>query len=123
MKTLEEIVKPYKDQLSKIDYKNIDNGNLNPDTFLFQKWAYRVPKDWYGFSLGNVPFVWALIIDDFLKEIEKECPDFEIHQIKLKYGGLRFHLNLNSKDDKIINKINTEIYKLEELLFNYDLIY
>mgnify|MGYP001610351200 FL=1 len=127
MKKLEEIIKPYKDQLLKIGYKSVDNGNLNPDVYLFQKWHHKVEKNWYGFSLGNVPFVWALIIDRFLEELEKGCPDFKIHQIKLKMGGLRFYVSLSNDDSKIPKEeyiiINEEIHNLEDLLFDQALIY
>ena len=125
MKTLEEIIAPYKSKLESIDYKKVDNGNLHPDVYLFMKWAYKIPKGWYGFALGNtVPFTWALIIDDFLDEINKVAPDFEIHQIKLKFGGLRFYISINTlmskeKDDFI----HEQVSKLEDLLQSKDLVY
>lgn len=128
MKSTEEIIKPYKDFLKNLNYKTINNGNLNPDIYLFQKWAHRVPKGWYGFSLGNVPFRWAQIIDDFLVEVEKECPDFEIHQVKLKFGSIRCYLELNIIDKmpdmkQRYDKVQIEIEKLEKILFHKDLIY
>ena len=117
MKHAEEIIKPFEIFLKNLDYKNINNGNLNPDVYLFQKWAHKVPKGWYGFSLGSVPFRWAQILDDFLTEAEKENKDFEIHQIKLKMGGCRIYLgNINEKTQNEINK-------LENCLFSEDLIY
>lgn len=120
MKSLEEIIEPYKDRLGKIDYLKKESDN--PNVYLFQKWAYRVGKNWYGFSLDDAPFIWGLIIDKFLEEVEKECPDFEIHQIKLKFGGLRFYVQLNVNEAKE-NFIQKEIDKLEDLLFTESLIY
>ncbi len=118
MKSTAEIIEPYKKRLESIDYKNPDNGHLHPDVYLFQRFAYRIPRNWYGFSCGNtVPFVWALIISDFLDEVEKEYSDFEIHQIKLKMGSIHIHLG------KIDNSVQKEIYKLEAVLTNKDLIY
>ena len=117
MKSTEEIIKPFENFLNKLNYKDINNGSLDPDIYLFQKWAHRVPKGWYGFALGNVPFRWAQILDDFLTEVEKENKDFEIHQIKLKFGGCRIYLgNINKKTQD-------EIDKLEDCLFSKDLIY
>lgn len=118
MKSLEEIIATYKHLLDNIDYKHIDNGRLNPDVYLFMHWAYRVPKNWYGFALGNeVPMTWAYIIDKFLEEVEKECPNFEIHQIKLKWGGLRCHLG------NVTESVQKEIDKLESLLYHDSLVY
>lgn len=124
MKTLEEILeyRNYKKLLNEMDYKNIQNS-FNTDVYLFQKWAYRIPKNWYGFALGDVPFVWAQIIDDFLIEVEKEFPNFKIYQIKLKFGGLRFYIDLNTDNDARSESVNQEIAKLEDLLFSEDLIY
>ena len=97
MKSFEEIVKPFQEQLNKVNYKKID-AQTDPTVYLFQKWAYRVGKNWYGFDLAGVPFIWAQIIDRFLEEVQKECPDFEIHQVKLKFGGNRTYLgNINDK--------------------------
>lgn len=122
MKSLEEIIKPYKERLKKIDYRKVTSDN--PNVYLFQKWAYRVGKNWYGFSLDSAPFLWGLIIDKFLEEIEKECPNFEIHQIKIKFGGLRFYVDLGKDIDmKKAWFVNTEINKLEDLLSSEYLIY
>ena len=83
---------------------------------LFQKWAYRVGKGWYGFSLGNVPHVWRFVLDEFLEWLEKQCPDFEIHQVKMKFRSMRIYLG--TKTDLFIpdEKIKAEISKLQKLL-------
>lgn len=118
MKSLEQIIEPYKHLLDEVDYKNVNNGRLNPDVYMFTHWAYKIPQGWYGFSLGNeVPMAWAYTIDKFLEEVNKECPNFEIHQIKLKWGGLRCYLgNINESVQK-------EVDKLEELLYDDSLVY
>lgn len=124
MKTLEQILENYKHLLDKVDYKNVNNDRLNPDVFLFMNWAYRIPKNWYGFALTNaVPMVWAYIIDAFLQEVEKECPNFEIHQIKLKFSSIRVHIELNCQDKTKIDFINEQIDKLELLLQDDALYY
>jgi hypothetical protein len=48
------------------------------DLLLFWKWAYRVGKGCYGFSLGHIPPVWTDVLDEFLSWVEAQCPDFEI---------------------------------------------
>lgn len=86
------------------------------DVVLFSKWAYRVGKGWYGFSLGHVPPVWTKMLDDFLSWLETQCPDFEIHQVKIKFRGLRFYVG--TKTDLVIpdEKIRAETRKLEQLM-------
>lgn len=86
------------------------------DVLLFSKWAYRVGKGWYGFSLGNVPRVWTDVLDDFLCWLENQCPDFEIHQVKIKGRGLRLYLG--TKTDFVIpdRTIRFEVSQLQNLL-------
>jgi hypothetical protein len=86
------------------------------DLLLFWKWAYRVGKGWYGFNLGHIPPVWTEMLDEFLCWLEKQRPDFEIHQIKMKLGGVRIYLG--TKTDFVIpdEKIRSEISQLQNLL-------
>ena len=97
---------------------NTQNGAelFSADISLFQKWAYRVGKGWYGFSLGDIPSVWCNILDDFLVWVESQCPDFEIHQIKMKVGELRFYIETHCDDVVVNEKMRSEISKLEALL-------
>ena len=96
--------------------KRIDRYNYESDILLFYKWAYRVGKGWYGFALGNVPRVWTDLLDEFLSWLEIQCPDFEIHQIKMKFGFVRIYLG--TKTDFVIpdEKIRSEISELQNLL-------
>jgi hypothetical protein len=86
------------------------------DLLLFSKWGYRVGKGWYGFNLGDVPRVWTDVLDDFLSWLEIQCPDFEIHQVKIKGRGLRLYLG--TKTDFVIpdKTIRFEISQLQNLL-------
>jgi len=92
------------------------------DVELFRLWAYRVRRDWYGFCLGNVPYVWKDLLNDFLLWVESQCPDFEILQVKVKVGGLRFYVETNSKDPAVDKRVRSEIKKLERLLRHENLI-
>ena len=96
--------------------KRFDHYCYTSDILLFYKWAYRVAKGWYGFSLGNVPRVWTDMLDEFLSWLETQCPDFEIHQVKIKFRGLRIYLG--TKTDLFIpsEKIRSEISQLQNLL-------
>lgn len=86
------------------------------DVLLFSKWAYRVGKGWYGFNLGDVPRVWTDVLDEFLSWLERQCPDFGIHQVKIKGRGLRIYLG--TKTDLFIpdERIRSEISQLQNLL-------
>jgi hypothetical protein len=56
------------------------------------------------------------MLDEFLCWLEIQCPDFEIHQIKMKLGSVRIHLG--TKTDFVIpdENIRSEISQLQNLL-------
>ena len=56
------------------------------------------------------------MLDEFLCWLEIQCPDFEIHQIKMKLGSVRIYLG--TKTDFVIpdEKIRSEISQLQKLL-------
>lgn len=111
MKTVKEIINKYDlNSQEKIEFK------------LFDKWNHKIPKGWYGFDLEGTPCVWWQIIDEFLDEVNKECPDFEIQQVKLKFGQIRCYIQLNTTPEKS-KEINKEISELENILFDKNLIY
>ena len=88
------------------------------DVTLFSKWAYRVGKGWYGFSLGDVPRVWTDVLDEFLSWLETQRPDFEIHQVKIKGRGLRIYLGTKIHLFIPDEEIRSEITQLQNLLVN-----
>ena len=133
-----ELKKRYKAPLAKASRaleKDYVNGRLKegakplfdtpfePNIFLFQKWAYRVGKGWYGFSLDDIPRVWVYMLNDFLVWVESQCPDFEIHQIKTKVGGLHFYIENHCENVGVNEVVRSEITKLEKLMFHENLIY
>ena len=89
---------------------------FSSDIFLFQKWACRVRQGCYGFDLGDAPRVWADLLNDFLAWVESQCPDFEILQIKMKCGGLRFYIDTKIVDEVLQQRVGSEINQLEILL-------
>jgi len=86
------------------------------DVLLFWKWAYRVGKDWYGFNLGDIPEVWTNVLDDFLAWLDVHCPDFQIHQVKMKLGSLRFYINTRTDGEWVNDIVRVEISQLRKLL-------
>ncbi len=85
------------------------------DLNLFLKWAHRVGKGWYGFDLGRIPPVWTNMLHDFFVWLETACPDFEIHQVKMKGCGMRIYLG--TKKDLFIphESIRSEIQQLQNI--------
>jgi hypothetical protein len=116
-----DIIKNLKKRYPLIDYGK--PSSHSPTISLFMRWAYRVDKGWYGFDLEGTPYIWGSIIHDFLSYVESKCPDFKIHQIKLKWGGLRMYLSLNSQDESIVKEVQLKISELEEWLTHKNLIY
>jgi hypothetical protein len=88
------------------------------DLLLFSKWAYRVGKGWYGFNLGHIPPIWTEVLDEFLSWLETQCPDFEIQQIKTKFGPLRIYIDTHCADKAVNERVRSEIRKLGNLLRN-----
>jgi len=89
------------------------------DIFLFKKYHNHIPVGWYGFDIGQ-PIIpaWMDILDEIVDLCIKSDPDFEIHQIKLKYGGIRFYV-----ESKIIEDIGDVGYLIMNKLFDNALIY
>lgn len=128
-----EILSKY--DLKKIDFL-IDSRNLyeylnkhpeeeslykttKDDNFLFNKYRKHIPKGWYGFSIGHpIKPEWVDIIDEILELCVKLDESFEIHQIKIKYGGISFYV-----ESDVIEDIDNVSYLLSETLFDKALIY
>ena len=77
---------------------------------LNKKYREYIPQGWYGFDIGT-PIIpaWMEIIDNIVELCVENDPDFEIHQIKLKFGGICFYVYSNVIDD---------IHDIEYLILN-----
>lgn len=126
MNKIQDLIDSYKlKRNSYITDKNLSKNSNNEDKFIKntnkffnEKWQNRIPTGWYGWDLGwNTPHFFFNVIDEFLEYVEKECPTFEIHQIKTKYGGLRIYLG------NVSNEISKEIDQLQNILFEEGLKY
>ena len=92
-------------------------GSHEKATTLQVRYFNRVPDGWYGFDCSCWPINWLNALEEFLAELEKDSPDFEIHQIKLKLGGARIYLgNLSTEAWEAIND-------LEKIMCDENLIY
>jgi hypothetical protein len=89
------------------------------DGFLLKKYREYVPKGWHGFDIGT-PIIpeWMEIIDKIVELCIENDPDFEIHQIKLKFGGIRFYV-----ESELIEDIHDVELLIEDKLFDPALIY
>jgi hypothetical protein len=116
----------YADDKIKEKYSN---GCSKEEARLLKKYKSYIPKGWYGFSFGQpLHLDWFKIIDEFLEYLlklqnEKRIENFEIHQIKLKFGGLRFYVSYKCEDEELREFIELQIDKLENSLFDEKLIY
>jgi len=89
------------------------------DSYLCEKYKNNIPKGWYGFEIGNpTPINWFIVIEKIVDFLIKKDPDFEIHQIKMKFGGIRFYCESEKIED--IDDISMLI---ETKLFDKKLIY
>jgi hypothetical protein len=63
------------------------------DGYLLEKYRDYIPHGWYGFDVGT-PIIpeWMEILDGIVELCTMIDPAFEIHQIKLKFGGIRFYV-------------------------------
>src|ERR1035437_966885 len=98
-----EISKGYKniyDFLRKYPEFSKDFKSSIEDSDLNTKYSKHIPKGWYGFDIGT-PIVpeWMEIIDKIVALCIEIDPEFEIHQIKIKFGGIRFYVHSNIIDD------------------------
>jgi len=83
------------------------------DSTLFEKYRKYIPKGWYGFSIGEpTPPNWFKCIDEILEMLTKEDPELEIHQIKMKYGGIRFYVDSKNIENfsEICNVMESSMY-------------
>jgi hypothetical protein len=98
--------------------KGFFNDKIHDD-YLCEKYLKHIPKGWYGFAIGK-PIVpeWMNIIDEVLELCIKNDPDFEIHQIKLKFGGIRFYCH-----SSVIEDIFDIESHLEDNLYDKALVY
>jgi len=77
----------------------------NGDGYLFDKYQDYIPQGWYGFALGKpTPKAWCDAIEEVLDLLIKFDPNLQIHQIKTKYGGIRFYVH---------SEVIEDIYKIE----------
>lgn len=76
------------------------------DSYLVNKYREHIPQGWYGFAIGH-PIIpeWCEIIDKTLELCIQIDPDFEIHQIKLKFGRICFYVF----SDKITDTHDVEV--------------
>jgi len=112
-------------------YKNIyDFLRANPvesenyeseinDIYLLKKYREYIPKGWYGFDIGT-PIIpeWMKIIDEIVETCIEIDPIFEIHQIEIKFGGIRFYCG-----SEVIEDLHEIESLIEDSLWDVALIY
>jgi len=94
-KNVYELIKSNPDLVDKFTHPTLN------DYTLIEKYKSYIPRGWYGFSIGTpvIP-VWMEIIDEILELYRKNDPNFEINQIKMKFGRIDFYVQSETIDDK-----------------------
>ena len=117
MNKAQQIIQKY--DLHSDDYVLNSDPEMSPMMFIQKKYLPHVGEGWYGMDgLGdNLPLVWYKVLDEFLQYVKDDYPDFEIQQIKVKYGGIRIYLG------KVPPHIDNECQELSEALYSHDLVY
>lgn len=85
---------------------------------LLENWQYRAKKGWYGISIGQpAPDSWFLFLNEFFKLVEKNSPNFEILQVKIKFGSIVIYLENVSKE------VHDSIDMIQKVMCDKFLIY
>lgn len=62
------------------------------DTDLMKKYQTNIGKGWYGFAIGSpTPPQWIDYLIKVIDHLISLDPKFQIHQIKMKFGGICFY--------------------------------
>lgn len=109
---------PFKDR-SQNYFSNHEKfkDSYEKTTNLQNKYENRVPHGWYGLDCSCWPINWLNALEEFLAELEKDSPDFEIHAIKLKFGGARIYLGMISANAE------ESVDALEKAMYDSNLVY
>jgi hypothetical protein len=121
MKLLQQV----KEIIDRYDLKPLEskgavvNHPTKDDSYFIEKYDKFIPKGWYGFAIGTpTPKEWMDLLDEILSLLTSHDPDFQIHQIKTKFGGIRFYVASREIED--LDDIEDLI---EDTLFDEVLIY
>lgn len=79
---------------------------------LLKKWKSKTGINCFGIGeiSGRLPAEWLDFIDRALDFIQRYDPDFEIHQIKIKFGELRFYVETALDLEDFKNEISQAFY-------------
>lgn len=87
------------------------------ESLLIEKYNSRIPINWWGFEIECWPEKWIDVLGEFLEALEIDSPEFEVHCLKLKFGGARIHLGNISFDAQMA------VDGLEQTMQDKNLIY
>lgn len=58
---------------------------------------------------------WRELLENLHQELIEVAPDYQLHQVKEKFGGLRFYFDANIKNDAAIERAQDIVDKYEDL--------
>ena len=74
----------------------------------------RIPEEWSGNSF--IPPGWQGLVCLLDDELAKIAPDYVLHQVKSKFGTLRYYIDKQSVED--LEAVNDVIRKYENIADN-----
>ncbi len=77
----------------------------------------RISDRWYGFDLYGSSPIWLDALEEFLIELEKDSPDYQFLQWKVKFGGLRLYTGNISKDAEKALDLLTDVCYDRNLIY------
>ena len=79
--------------------------------FIEKKWSSKTPNGWYGFGGIRINSIKCLLVLDKVTDyLNNRVDDFEIQQIKIKFGGLRYYTNAGSEFYSMISELENIIF-------------
>jgi len=80
------------------------------DAYLNTKFKDNIAPSYTGFEINYyIPQSWAAIVEKIVDLCIENDPKFIIHQVKMKFGGVRFYVVSDKIDD---------IFEIEKLIRN-----
>ena len=70
------------------------------DDYLYDAYKEHITRGHYGFALGTrTPEAWVSALIDIINLFIANDPEFEIQQIKIKFGSVRFYVDAPNVED------------------------
>ena len=90
-----------------------DSGEYEED---IRKILNRIPRPW-GQTI-NCDIGWYKLLAEINNKLSLLYPDYEVYQVKEKFGTLRYYFGVNTHGDEITEDENDRLAMLESIMSN-----